>query len=272
VGALLSGLEAENVAVGVAAALGGGSGAPIALGTVFGGATFLVCVALGLGALLYPIRVRLPAGFLAVLAVTPLLPGLALVGGSPGRVVGIVLLLAFAALMAYLVAASRGHAFMESAEVNEVFAEKPAWLESSGKTLLGLVVISLGGAMVASGAQRIVTTLGVPALLMGMVVTPAAIELEEVFRQAVPAREGHPEVSVGNLVGTLLYFLLFNLGVIALVAPIAVEPTVLTRDWPYLVAVTWLATFFVARGRVGRLEGGLLLAAYAGYVVLHLIP
>jgi hypothetical protein len=34
---------------------------------------------------------------------------------------------------------------------------------------------------------------------------PTAIEIEEVFRQAVPAREGRPEVSAGNLVGTLLY-------------------------------------------------------------------
>ena len=34
------------------------------MGTVFGGAIFLVCVALGLGAVLYPLRVRLPRGFL----------------------------------------------------------------------------------------------------------------------------------------------------------------------------------------------------------------
>src|SRR5712692_11383013 len=69
VGALLSGFEAENVAVGLAAAIGGGGGAPIALGTVFGGATFLVCVALGLGAALYPMQVRLAVGFLVILAV-----------------------------------------------------------------------------------------------------------------------------------------------------------------------------------------------------------
>src|SRR5438128_12479514 len=46
IGALLSGFEAENVAVGLAA--GAGDASDVALGTVFGGATFLVCVALGL--------------------------------------------------------------------------------------------------------------------------------------------------------------------------------------------------------------------------------
>src|SRR5437660_1112954 len=67
VGAVLSGFEAENVAVGLAAATGATSA--VALGTVFGGATFLVCVALGLGALLYPLRVNLPRGVLVTFAV-----------------------------------------------------------------------------------------------------------------------------------------------------------------------------------------------------------
>src|ERR1700687_4408536 len=89
IGAVLSGFEAENVAVGLAAALGGRGGAPIALGTVFGGATFLVGIALGLGAIFYPMKVRLPTGFLVVLALAPLLPGLALIGAPSGRLVGV---------------------------------------------------------------------------------------------------------------------------------------------------------------------------------------
>jgi cation:H+ antiporter len=271
IGAVLSGLEAENIAVGIAAALGGGAtGAPIALGTVFGGATFLVCVALGLGAVLYPVRVRLPTGFLIVLAATPVVSGLAIVGGTTGRLAGLILLGAFGLAMVYLVLASRGHVFMESEEVREATEEKPEWRKALGLTAVGLIAIAIGGELVATGAQRIIAGLGVPALLMGMVLTPAAIELEEVIRQAVPSREGHPEVSAGNLVGTLLYFVLFNLGLIALIAPVAVDPSIVTIDWPFLIVVTWLATFFLARGQVGRKEGVVLLAAYVVYVGLNL--
>jgi Ca2+/Na+ antiporter len=59
--------------VGLAA---GGSGTgPVALGSIFGGATFLVCVALGLGALLVPLDVRLPrAVFLLFAACWPRSP------------------------------------------------------------------------------------------------------------------------------------------------------------------------------------------------------
>jgi Ca2+/H+ antiporter len=45
---------------------------------------------------------------------------------------------------------------------------------------------------------------------------------------------------------------------------------VVRLDWPYLVGVTWLATLFFARGRVGRAEGALLVALYLVYVVLHI--
>jgi Ca2+/Na+ antiporter len=37
----------------------------------------------------------------------------------------------------------------------------------------------------------------------------------------------------------------------------------------FLIAVTWLATAFLWRGRITRWRGGMLLAAYAGYVTTH---
>jgi cation:H+ antiporter len=269
VGAVLSGLEAENVAVGLAAGSRGvGS---VALGTVFGGTVFLVCVALGLGALLFPLEIKLPRSVIVLFAATPLLVGLSLLGPVTPRWSGVVLLVAFGAAMAYIVHVSRNHRFLDNDEIEEAQEKRrPLWLVI-GYTLVGLLVISLGGELVAQGAERIIAALGVPALLMGMVVTPAAIEFEEVFRQAIPSKEGRHDVSAGNLIGTLLYFLLFNLGIIALLTPVKVDPLVRQLDWPFLVIVTLIVSIFLWRGRVGRIAGALLLAAYTVYIVLHIL-
>jgi len=269
IAAVLSGFEAENVAVGLAAARR--EEAELALGTVFGGAIFLVCVALGLGTLLYPLRVTLPRGFLVLMAICPLLIGVGLIDGRTSRPAGVVLLVAFVVAIVYLVHASRDHAFLESQEVKEAEEEPRSYTAAIGLTIVGLVVIALGGELVTRGAEGIVSVLGLSTLLVGMVVTPAAIEIEEVFRQAVPAREGRPEVSAGNLVGTLLYFLWFNMGLISLLLPVRADPLVVRLDWPYLVGVTWLATLFFARGRVGRFEGALLVVLYVFYVILHTV-
>jgi cation:H+ antiporter len=269
VGAVLSGFEAENVAVGLAARWQGT--APVALGTVFGGAIFLVCMALGLGALLFPLNVHVPRSVLGIFALSPLMTGLALIGSVTPRWAGALLLAAFAPAMVYLVRTSRQHQYLPSGELAEGQKEQHRLGSAVSLMVLGIVAIGLGGELVARGAERIVASAGVPALVMGMVVTPATIELEEVIRQAVPTREGCPDVSAGNLVGTLLFFVLFNLGLIALLTPVRVAPLVRQLDWPFLVTVTWITTAFLWRGRVGRGAGGLLLAAYALYAVLHVL-
>jgi cation:H+ antiporter len=269
IAAILSGFEAENIAVGVTAAKAGAS--QIALGTVFGGAIFLVCVALGLGAIIAPLRVQVPRGILLMLALTPLAAGLPLVSATTPRFAGLVLLVTSVGALTYLVIASRGHQFLESKEVSEGLREQQSWLSAVGLTLLGIAVIAIGGELVTSGATRIVGTFGVSAAVMGMLVTPAAIELEEVIRQAVPARQGRPDVSVGNLSGTLIYFVLFNFGLITLVAPVSVAPLIRSLDWPFLVGTTWLALLFLVRGRLGRPQGFALLGVYGAYWILHLV-
>jgi cation:H+ antiporter len=266
---IFSGLEAENVAVGLVAAHGGVP--DLALGTVFGGAIFIVCVALGLGAVLVPLRVRLPGSVLVGLAATPVLAGLALIGTTTSRVAGIVLLAAFAVGIGGLVAASRTHRFMDASEVLEGAERARRWWVPLLLTLLGIGAITAGAELVTFGAERMIGRFSLPAGLIGMVVTPAAIELEEIIRQAVPARQGRPDVSAGNLVGTVLYFVLFNLGLIALAAPVQVPPLTRTLDWPFLVASTWLAALFLWRGGVSRAQGAVLLALYGGYVGAHVL-
>ena len=266
---IFSGMEAENVAVGLVAAHG--RLPDLALGTVFGGGVFIVCVALGLGAVLFPLRVQLPGGVLVCFAATPVLAGVALIGDSTPRAAGAVLLVAFALGLGYVVMASRAHRFLDADEVL-ASAERPRrWWMPALLTLLGIGAVTVGAELVTFGAQRMISQFSLPAALIGMVVTPAAIELEEVIRQAVPAREGRPDVSAGNLVGTVLYFVLFNLGLIALASPVQVSPLTRTLDWPFLVGSCRLATLFLGRGGVSRVQGAVLLALYAGYVGAHVV-
>lgn len=266
---IFSGLEAENVAVGVVAAHGG---APeIALGTVFGGGIFIVCVALGLGAVLFPLRVQLPKGVLLCLAGAPLLAGLAVLGQTTSRLAGAVLLVALLPGFGYLVYASRKHSFLASGEVQEAVQKTTRWWVPALLTLVGIVAVTIGAELVTFGAERLISTYAIPAALIGMIVTPAAIEIEEVIRQAVPAKQGRPDVSAGNLVGTVLYFVLCNLGLIAVTAPVQVSALTRTLDWPFLVVSTWLATLFFWRGGVSRLQGGFLVLLYVGYVLFHIL-
>lgn len=269
VSAVLSGMEAENVAVGLAA--GSRGAAEVALGTVFGGSVVVICFALGLGAMIAPLRVQLPRGVLLLLVLTALLAGLPLLGDSTPRWTGAVLLLGFAGSLAYVLRVSRHHQFMESDEVEAAASEqRPLWLLLT-LTAAGIALLTAGGELVASGATRLIADVGLGAGLVGMVLTPLAIEAEEVVRQVVPARAGRPDVSAGNAVGTLLWFVLANLGLIALLTPVRVPRLVRVLDWPFLVAAALLCVAVFARGRVGRASGATLVALGVAYAVLRAV-
>ena len=78
-----------------------------------------------------------------------------------------------------------------------------------------------------------------------MVISPAVIESEEVIRQAVPAKMGFAGIAARNRIGTVPYFTLFNLGLIAVLIPAAAPPTVRTLDRPVLVGVSLLVAILV---------------------------
>ncbi len=266
--AILSGLEAENVAVGLAA--GGRGAGEVALGTAFGGAIFLLCIALGLGAMVAPLNVRLPRGVVFLLPVSAIVAGLPVLFDRTPRWTGAVLLVAFLAVMAYLILASRTHEFMAPEEAREPVEDEHRsvpWL--AGVTVAGIAAITVGGELVAYGAQTIINVTGLSAGLIGVVIAPAAIEAEEVIRQVVPARRGRPDISAGNAIGTVIYFLLFNLGLIALLTPVAVPSYARTLDWPVLVLSSLIAAGLLLRGHLGRFGGALLVCVGILFGVLH---
>jgi cation:H+ antiporter len=263
--ALLSGLEAENIAVGLAA---GHTGlAEVALGTAYGGAIFMLTVALGLGVLVAPLKVQLPAPVPWLLPAAAVLAGLPLAGTTTPRWAGVLLLAAFALAVTYLVFASKDRELMAVKE--EPRGWQQTWWGAAGLTIGGLAVITVGGVLVERGASGLISTVGLSAALVGMVISPAVIESEEVIRQAVPAKMGHAEIAAGNLIGTVLYFTLFNLSLITLLTPVAVPPSVRTLDWPVLAGVSLLVAALLARGRLTRAHGLLLLAIWGGYLAVH---
>jgi cation:H+ antiporter len=263
--ALLSGLEAENIAVGLAA---GRTGlAEVALGSAYGGAIFMLTVALGLGVLVAPLKVQLPAPLPWLMPVAAVLAGLPLAGTTTPRWAGVLMLAAFAIAAIYLATVARDRELLSVKE--EPRGWQQTWWGATGLTLAGLAVITVGGVLVERGARGLIVAAGLPAALVGMVISPAVIESEEVIRQAVPARMGFADISAGNLIGTVLYFTLFNLGLITLLTPVAIPGTVRALDWPVLVGTSLLVAVLLRRGQLTRAHGLVLLTVEAAYVAAH---
>jgi cation:H+ antiporter len=270
VGAVVSGFEPENLVTGGAAALG--ELPQIALGTVIGSAVFLLTAALGITLLLIPMDVRIPRAGGVAMIVSTLAFSLALWGdGTVSRREGLMLVTLAIGLMAWLYRASPvfTHESTEPGDHNlEANASRVRVLTL---LVLGAGVMLAGAELVVHGARVLLASVRLSETFLGMAVVAVGESAEETARMLLPARRGHPDIAWGNVVGTIIVLVTFNLGVIALLRPLTAEPLVLHFHAPYLVAcVLLVATALLVRRRLGRVAGGALVALYAVYLAVNL--
>lgn len=132
-------------------------------------------------------------------------------------------------------------------------------------SVAAVVGMTVGSELAVEGARDLLAAFGVSGLAFGATVLSFVASLEELFLTVTPARQGRPHLAVGNVVGSLLFFVTANAGVIALVRPIETGGSVVAVHWPFLVAGLGLVGGILARGRVGRSEGVVLLGYYVAY-------
>jgi cation:H+ antiporter len=192
--------------------------------------------------------------------------------GIVSRSEGILLLIVCTALVVWLYRASPVLLATRSDGETKQPVEK---LPSRRRALLMLAVgtagLLVGAELVVAGASGIIEGFGVSETFFGMTVVAIGESLEETARMVSPARRGRSDVALGNVVGTTIILLTLNLGLIALVRPIIIDPWVLKFHVPFLIlCVLFAAALLVMAKRLGRWVGGVFILLYLAYVVINL--
>jgi cation:H+ antiporter len=269
VSVLFVGFDPENLVVG---AVGTAEGAPgIALGSIVGAAMVAAGLAFGLTALVAPMRFeQAPRRVLILPILAILIVGVLALDGLLSRMDGVVLLGGFALAVLELIRLSRkGLDVRASGELAESLARgKPP----SRARAIALLIVPLAGLVVGSeflvaGSQRLMTHFGISGTVYGMTILALAVSVEELARELPAALRGRPEISVGNVVGSVLAFFLFNAGVIALVRPVPVDASVLRFYLPLCLVTVAVAMGALATLRISRPFGTALVTLYIIFFV-----
>lgn len=269
VGVLLAGAEPEEM---VTAVLASARDRPdLAAGDAVGANVTMLTAALGLAALARP----LPAGrrvrqYAVLSAAAGLLALLALADEVVGRVEGVLLVLAYVALVAAVWRRERRPpALGEMAEAED--ARDPGRRSPAvglALSLVGIGLMVLGGHLAVTGAARIADALRAGDTPVGLTLLALATTAELFALAWSAARRGVTEIAVAGVVGSAAYNATMTLGAAAVVAPLT---TTAMRPAAVLAALLPLAVVALARrGHLGRGAGALLVTAYVVYVVLVL--
>ena len=124
----------------------------------------------------------------------------------------------------------------------------------------GLVLLVLGAEALVRGASRLAASLGVPPLVVGLTVVAYGTSTPEVAVSLQAALAGQADITIGNVVGSNIFNVLFILGLSAMIAPLVVSRKLVQIDVPLMVGVSVLMLVVALDGRISRLDGALLAA------------
>ena len=261
----------------------------LALGNAYGSNIANIALILGVTALIIPVVVQKQAMSrdIPILIAVTVLTVFLLIDGNVSRMDGIVLLLAFVAIMAFNILSElrqkrkrKKSAVADDLDAEYGSAEMVSIVRSSLLLLMGLLLLIVSSRMLVWGAVNVAQALGVSDLLIGLTIVAVGTSLPELASSIAAARRGENDLAVGNVIGSNIFNTLVVVGLASVIAPIqAADPEVMSRDVPIMSALTlllFLMSFpFLKRKRkkggqfgFGRIGGALLLSLYVAYLVL----
>ncbi|MEW6078330.1 MAG: calcium/sodium antiporter [Thermodesulfobacteriota bacterium] len=267
------GTSAPELAVSVFSGFSGQ--ADIALGNVVGSNIANILLILGLSALIAPLAVssQLVRFDVPVMIGISILTFVMAMDGKLGRLDGAVL---FAGAIAYTVILIRmgrreGLSQADNEDGSDAAADSSSrWMRNVLYVLTGLGLLVLGSHWLVTGATAAARYLGVSELVIGLTLVALGTSLPELATSVVASIRGQRDISVGNVIGSNIFNILFVLGLSSLVSPagIPVSPTALRFDIPVMiaVAVACLPVFFTGSS-ISRGNGLLFLFYYVAYIL-----
>jgi cation:H+ antiporter len=264
------GTSAPELVVCLVAALQGNPG--LAIGNVMGSNLANIGLILGLTSLVHPLEVKhrvvwreMPVMLLITFAIYPIAFDRVL-----SRMDGFMLLLV---LLAYLVWVFRsGHPEeikRSQGSRNSIATPEGATsllnLKDIGRVALGSAFLVLGGYCIVQGAVEVASALGISEVIIGLTVVAIGTSLPELATSLVAAMRQEVDIAVGNIIGSNIFNLTAIFGTTAVVRPIMIPETVLSRELAGVVFMSLLLWPILRSGwRIKRWEGALLLTAYIG--------
>ena len=155
----------------------------------------------------------------------------------------------------------------EETAVHELMGIGKCWLLVAG----GLVMIVAGARVLVPAASEIAIRFGVPDDVIAATMVAFGTSLPELMTAIAAVRKGHPEITVGNIVGADVLNCLFVIGAAAATAPLAIPSNFYFFHFPAMLVILYSFRVFISMNRAGvfyRWQGVWLLSVYVVYVVL----
>ena len=106
--------------------------------------------------------------------------------------------------------------------------------------ILGFIGLIWGADKFVFGASALARIFGFSPLMIGLTIVAFGTSAPEIFSSAVSALNGKPELAIGNALGSNLFNIGVALGVAALISPLKPPKSLVSKEIPALLLVTFV--------------------------------
>ena len=275
VGVVIVGLgtSAPEMLVSAMAAADGNTG--LSIGNAIGSNITNIGLMLGITAMLYPLQIhsKLLQREMPTLLVIIALSYFILWDMELSFANGLLLLTLMFLMLGFTIWEAKNQP--DDALSQEILEELPEQVSKGAAIkwlLIGILILIASSRILVWGAVEIAEYYQVSDLIIGLTIVAIGTSLPELAATITAARKKEYDLALGNIIGSNIFNILGVMALPGLIRPGTFDSAVLTRDYPMMLGLTIALLIFSIAWRKGttgvlaRLEGGLLLIGYIGYM------
>ena len=127
-----------------------------------------------------------------------------------------------------------------------------------------------GAGRLTDGAVGLAQKFRVPQLIIGLTIVAIGTSMPEFFVSLAAALKGTADLSMGNIVGSNIFNVLFIVGAAALVAPIAITADSVKRQIPFALVASMVLFMMCVDSVISRIDALVLLVLFVVFMVFTL--
>ena len=245
----------------------------IAMGNIIGSNITNIGLILGLSGLIFPITLhfrQIYKGLIFLFVISVLLYLLSL-DGVVSRGEGLFMVILLFGYVIYL------YSHPQEIPVEDVDNHLGTFSQNLLLVLLGSLALSFGAWLFVKSAVWIADEFQIPKMVIGLTIIAVGTSLPELATSLVAAFRKHGEISVGNIIGSNIFNILFIMGGVGLIKPLDVLETrsidgELVKIFPHVQYLIMMSFGLVLiplglRNKIGRLTGIILVTGYIAFYV-----
>jgi len=242
----------------------------LAVGNVVGSNIANIALILGLTALLQPVKIPellVKREYLFMVLTTILFVAISF-DGEIDRIDGIILVLIFIGFIYWLFKSGN---VIDDDDIHNV-AEKSNsnWLKNGSFIFLGLLGLLYGAHLMVTSSTHIALQFGISEMVIGVTIVAIGTSLPELAASMAAVIKRHHDMSIGNIIGSNIFNILFVIGFVTILAPISIIDawTVPFHMLVMIIIVLSVLPFYFISKKIGKLGSLSLLAMYSTYLFL----